>query len=504
MCRYFEWVRQVQTVVLAWQDRVRARELNYDEIMIYANIQGGIQSIGDAISASSSILELQILQQQKNSFLQYFEQLNILLLKYIPGKPEVKWCTLSSLLAANGVSFPPELADAITKYVVFPGEPKAVVGGLLDNDMTPGTLGHFKPGHTVSLRLSKRLGLRELVKLVTDLQGFVEPILDRMEMLVFFKLHNSVMFEEYQKLYLDKGVREMEEKLRPPIASIRSTFGNFPSVSLLPPEAEREKETKMSLPILVRSLDKTKELLIKLIEGNATYNEIIAEGRLDLENLNIDLEFDILSEFIVHLKQPLESEKGLLGVRCMLELFQYQRHIIKIRDVCEQYKLKGCLQDDNLRKLVDIAKDLGPEKSRRALTLNEATVKMSRVTKLLFSGKDAKSHCLKLFDAVADSADFYRFIKDKKFTGPQGQAVFTQHYQLITAQLQHEEYEEHVLNHLVAAYNLILPFMDTSQDFSTLMEEVVELDTSNGLKQLETVNSNITLIQLWFSRAEVG
>ena len=46
--------------------------------------------------------------------------------------------------------------------------------------------------------------------------------------------------------------------------------------------------------------------------------------------------------------------------------------------------------------------------------------------------------------------------------------------------------------------------MNTAQDFSALMEAVVGLDTSNALKQLETVNSNIILIRLWFSRAEVA
>ena len=503
LCRYFEWVLQVQTVVFAWHYRVSGRELNYDEILLYASVQKEIQSLSDAISASSSILEPYILQQQKNTFLEYFEHLHIMLLRYIPGKQEVGWCTLSSLLAENGVSFPPEVAEAITKYVVIPGEPKEVEGGLLEYEMRSDTMGLFKPGQPVSLKLSKRLGLKQLTKLVFDLQGFLEPILNQMEMLVFFKLHNSVMFEEYQKLYLDKEVKELERKLCPPMPSVTSTFGNFPSVSLRHPEEEEEPKVKMSLPILVKSLDRTKELLIKLIEGNATYNEIIAEGRLDLENLDIDREFEILADFILYLRHTLKTEVGLEGVRCMLELFQYQRHIIKIRDVCEQYKLKGCLEDENLQELVELAEDLDQDKSRRELTLHEAASKLDQVKQLLFDGERAGSHCLKLFYAVADNAEFYQFIKDKRFSGAQGQAVFTQKYQLITAQLQHEEYNEQVLNHLFTAYKFMLPFMNTAQDFSALMEAVVGLDTSKGLKQLETVNTNITLIRLWFSRAEV-
>ena len=48
------------------------------------------------------------------------------------------------------------------------------------------------------------------------------------------------------------------------------------------------------------------------------------------------------------------------------------------------------------------------------------------------------------------------------------------------------------------------PFMDPRQDLGTLMSKVLALDVTNGLRQLETVNANITLIRLWFSRAEVS
>ena len=251
------------------------------------------------------------------------------------------------------------------------------------------------------------------------------------------------------------------------------------------------------------SLDKTKELLIKLREGNATYSEIIAEGRLELENLNIDKEFTILDDYLEH---TTKSTDGLIGVRNMLELFQYRKHIIMIHGVCGQYKLKRCLDDTNLNQLVEIAKELEPEENRRALTLNEATERMTEVKCLLFgealSGKK-QPQCLKLFEAVSNSPAFYQFINDKGFTGDRGQAVFRQQYQLITAQLQHEEYDEQVLNHLFAAFKFMSPFMNVHQDFRSLMEQVIDLDTSHGLKQLETVHSNITLIQLWFSRAEV-
>ena len=111
--------------------------------------------------------------------------------------------------------------------------------------------------------------------------------------------------------------------------------------------------------------------------------------------------------------------------------------------------------------------------------------------------------CLKIFPAVANSAAFYQFIQEKQFAGEKGHALFHQQYQLITAQLQHEEYDDNVLNQLKAAFVFMAPFMDREQSFNKLMTLVTQLDTSHGLKQLETVNENITLVRLWFSRAEV-
>ena len=500
-CRYFEWVKQVQGVILTWQERLNSVELNYDDIIHYASVLTGIQSIGHAISAHSEDVVSNNLEGQKNTYLVCFEQLNVLLLRYIPGKPEAKWCTLSTLLAENGVSFPNDLHDTLTKYVLSPGESKEIVGGILENELPSSMMGHFDPGHDISLKLSKKLTLKDLSNLVDDLQNFLRPISHHMEMLVFFHLHHSDMFDKYLKLFLEKEAKKHMERMNP--TSTKSTFSfsipHLPAVSLMMPEVE-----DMQLLSLVRSLDQTKELLIKLVEGNATYNEISAEGKLVLENLDIDQEFNILDEFILHLKHTPTSTEGLIGVRNMLELFQYTKYIEMIHSVCEQYKLQGCLDDPSLKQLIEIAEKLTPEESRHALTLNNATKNMTRVKHLLFGERHPPNHCLKLFEAVADSAVFYQFIKDKQFTGENGQAVFRQQYQLITAQLQHEGYDEQVLNHLFAAFQFISPFMNDHPNFKSLMEQVVDLDTSHGLKQLETVNSNITLIQLWFSRAEVS
>ena len=200
----------------------------------------------------------------------------------------------------------------------------------------------------------------------------------------------------------------------------------------------------------------------------------------------------------------------------LVDLVKISTHIQMVRHVCQQYQLEGCLKDENLMKLTTIADELMTEEARASLTPSSATKKMDTVSELLETDGVATHdyEYLAIFSKIADSAEFYRFICEKGFTGRSGEARFHQQYQLITAQLQHEEYDEAVLNVLYAVYKLILPFTVKLQPFHFLLESVKQLLTASSpvggantthdyLVQIETVNRNINLIQLWFSRAEV-
>ena len=111
--------------------------------------------------------------------------------------------------------------------------------------------------------------------------------------------------------------------------------------------------------------------------------------------------------------------------------------------------------------------------------------------------------CLAVFSVVVNCAAFYQFIEEEQFVGEEGQALFHQQYQL-TAQLQHEEYDDNVLSQLKAAFVFMTPFMDCKQSLRELMTQVTQLNTTLGLKQLEIVNENVILVQQWFSHSEVS
>ena len=688
MYRYFDWVRHVQAVLLERKEKFMRQECNYDEIVIYTSQQPQIKHLDQTFCVSSAIVDAQAV---KNTFLDVFEQLNVLLIKYIPGQPDANWCTLPSLLHHHGVALPQHLLNLILQHVLFPDEER--VEELLDSPLSPNISRTFQPGHDISLKLTKTLSLRELSNLVKELKTFLEPIMHVLDVLVFFKLHPSKLFNKSIQAYLNKKSELREQHTT-------TTFSStVPSTCMV---KDLNKVEGVTLHLLQKAVVHTHKMVIKLMQGTAMYSEIIAEGEINLENLNIEQEFIILRRFLAYSKLPMASCEVLASVQSMLELFQYVHHIQNIHSVCEQYQkqgfqgdpdliklcqcqaqsvllewkkkfmeqktnydevfaiacqqsrlenlgqtiwafpaivnmdilsvknvflnafqqlnailsmyipgqpaikwctlpfflqswgvalppqlldlisqhvqlpegekeqnsslspiimstfqpghailtkalslhelsflveemkkflqsmlelmlelpqyvhhiqvihkicelyqLQGCLDDPQLVELCQLATDLDIGVNHAKMTPLEASQKTKTIKEILCLSSESSPHCLELFTAVGDSNAFYQFVRDKQFVGEKGQAMFQQQYQLITAQLQHEEYNETVLNHLYAAFKFICPFMDTHQNFHQLMSQVTNLDVTNEMKQLQTVNTNITLIQLWFSRTEV-
>jgi hypothetical protein len=442
-------VREIQTVIKDWQDRLLNQKANYDEILLYGSNHTHLHSLGHTLCITSLVCDAQDSHQMKLQFLHEFEALNISLLKYIPEQPDAKWCTLPALLQEYGVSLPRKLQEMIYRYVRFPGEPNRHNWEPPTHPVPPSITGRFQPGHEISLELAKDIGLSQLAELITELNYFQQPLLAHLQMLVFFKLNKSVMFDKYLRVQISHNTKKFQQQKAQSLAQSPQFSGlqfSFPLLAgYLPPSPSEavggEAEEGLPIKIFIHSLEGTKDLLSKVMKGVAKYSEIIAEGALDLKNLDIDKEFEVLSNYSIPSRL---TYSGLTGVRSILELFQYSTHIHNIQAVCDQYKLKGCLTDSKLKVLNDLVGELGSEEARAKLTPDEASEKLKKVKVTLGMTERTSSKCLNLFAVIQDSAIFYQFVRDKQFYGENGNALFYQQYQLITAQLQHEEYDEQV------------------------------------------------------------
>ena len=231
-----------------------------------------------------------------------------------------------------------------------------------------------------------------------------------------------------------------------------------------------------------------------------------------IQKFDAESEFRIMCGFPEFQDISTANEQGKEGIKHMLELFQYSQQISVIPDVCAQYRLNQCLNDPKLKELKKIVNSVKSAEDRAKVTGKIANNHMKKIWEVLNFTDDPSvaKKCLKIFPAVANCAEFYQFIQKKGFADDR--AAFSSQVQLITAQLQHEDYNENVLNHLMPAFQYITPFLDKEQSLGELMNKVIKLfrdgvgfgrDSRKDFCQLETVNSNITMIQLWFSRTEV-
>lgn len=475
MCRYFEWVGEIQRILQHWRKKFREQDVNYTTVLLYDST---LLPLGDSVCASSLLVDV---KNVKMTFFSNIERLNEELLLFVPGQPE--WCTLPGLLEEYGVYLPQETKDLIAKKVSFPSQ-------------------EGQGGDDISLRVHKDMKMKELNKLVQKVNSFQKDFFAYRDIFVFFKLNRSVLFNKYLWHFLNKAKSEEDAEV-----SIRSFSVEFKGFA-----ASQVQGTPMSH--LLRALESTLSLIEKIMSGTASYSEITVEGELmsnlldstktiaaqhELMSQQLDLEreFDIFLRY--NTQQFTLPKADFSGMLSMLELVQYKKHVDDIWSVCNQYRLTKCTEDPLLKELTNIVEVV---KKNSDLASMEAKQRMARVKEILCLDKESSSKWLYIFAAAKESAAFYQFVKDK-FDGPQGKESFLQQYQLITAQLQHEEYDEQVLNHLRLAFEVISSFTDSSKSFKSLLKEVAVLNAVDSLNHLQTVNANIVLIRLWFSTSEV-
>lgn len=496
---FFKWLSRAQHVLAVWREKFTSKKIDYDAIMLYTEAFSLLNRAATSLSANSLVVDAQYVQAIRTDFLQAFELLNIMLIRYIKDHPGAGHRPLGEILSEYGVEIPPTLLMTIKQHVSFPGESKNSKKKALSLEHSiPASISKtFDPGQDIKLDITTDLDLLQLKNLVRQLTTFLSPVEDNLDLLTFFSQTNSEIFDKYLKhqLKILDSARATTEK---PKDSPRKIL------PVMEVEKRKEKTVGVSIDMLGEALENTKEFVLRLIQGNAMYTEIIASGSLNLRSMDIDLEFGILNSYAEYALIDMQNAEGLQGIKAMLQLFQYARHIQVIHNVCQQYQLEACLVDSDLTELIELVAMLDEAETQNKLTAKDAINRMNKVTELLFLNSKQNTKFLDLFAAVSDSADFHRFIvQEKQFVGKEGKDLFLQQYQLIITHLQHEEYNEVVLNHLFAAFKMITPFTEKDLSFGALMAKVSELNAYDGRRQLDTVNRNINLIRLWFTRAEV-
>ena len=476
LCRYFECIANIQQALLHWKKKIDEREHTYDEIIMYKSSHEALMSVE---MHPSFLLESQTVLNAEINFIIQFDKLNSLLLWYVGEK----WCAFPSLIGEYEVRLPKKL---ISDHISFPDEDGQHSMKNLGSLIPPYADGVFKPYSYITLSLHRDVTLKELTVVVTEIERFQQPLSKYHEVLVFFK-NEGTFFGKYLQKYLDCQVSQES-----PVVS--SDVRGF--VPALHPSKD-ETPKGISMETFVKGVEHARKLIHHVMSGMATFSEMTAGNDEMLNDLDIEREVAILHSYAELSKSKFSDP---IGVQSMLELPQYIKQCENIKEVCEQYMLTACLQDPNFKEMLKIMEESSSNIARSNLTSKRAKELVGRLKEILPSSK-----YLNIFKAMRDSAPFYHFMNEKSFHGEQGLAMFRQQYQLITAQLQHEHYDEQVLNQLEPAFKAIGPFMHKNINFTELMTAVTDVaNPEDNLKHLETVNTNMMTIQKWFSRAGVS
>ena len=88
---YYFWIQKIHKILSQWKAKLDNNVANYDEIHVYIHKWKYIHDTAQSVSASDVVISVRRLRDIEETFLKWFEYLNILLLKYIQGDPKPSW-----------------------------------------------------------------------------------------------------------------------------------------------------------------------------------------------------------------------------------------------------------------------------------------------------------------------------------------------------------------------------------------------------------------------------
>ena len=384
-------------------------------------------------------------------------------------------CYFPSVLQLYGVSLPDVVLQDIKHFLDYPDEREGIH--------------HRKPDQSsacVSITVKDGTMLRDLNLLCERLENFLNEFKeDSLKVFVFFRVHQSSLFEKYLRY------------------NIKCLFDEA-----LRSSTEGQRESEVTVRIFSEAIMHTKVIICRLIQGDAEYREMKAEGSVVLEDIDTEKEFSVLEMSVEKLSLSVSGKSGLLGVKAMIELFKASSHIKLLEKIFDRYKLKLCNGDKAFIELRNIKLHINEH-----LTPNAAREYLKTVKKTLQISDKKSVDCLGFLREVFMSKEFYEFLLHRGFYGIQGHRAFRQQYALITAQLQNKasDFEEKILNHLLPAFQFLSPFIAkyddnnerTEPSFKDLVREMWTLDTEVGPKKLRNVYQNVHLVIQWFSEVQV-
>ena len=82
---------QAQQLFARWKKKFTQKKVTFDQILQYAKHFSYINRVAASLSVEFMVVDTADVSALQTKFLQDYELLNILILRYVPGHPEAGW-----------------------------------------------------------------------------------------------------------------------------------------------------------------------------------------------------------------------------------------------------------------------------------------------------------------------------------------------------------------------------------------------------------------------------
>ena len=250
--------------------------------------------------------------------------------------------------------------------------------------------------------------------------------------------------------------------------------------------------------------------IFKLMHGESTFLETLKIFELEfLENEEcLDVELHHIENYLImKLGQPREGSHIALmkeGLLALATLFEIRQHLILLHETCEMYKLHVCLDDPEMKYLLQIDRDLSSEELHKDITLKNGIEMLTRAKEILKRTSFEDTLVFDLLSTIKHSQYLLKFCHSRGFASVDGYKRFIAEHKLVTISMEKEDYCEEILNQLRVAMLFVSPFFNHTSNLSQLMDDLNSLSNiPAGILQLQNVEANIDKIDVSFNVIEV-
>lgn len=364
-----------------------------------------------------------------------------------------------------------------------------------------------KPHHTTDIQslprspqsrplffVRRHLTYKGIITLKTQMNAFFQPQLKVWPLLVYFHSNESRIFDMLlrNELTFKSGLNIQMESFISALVSVEVKIKKILTGRAMYKDIETFLDSQPNLQVITKEIQILKKFN-PFNDGSSQILDTHSSKISDCEVLNTPL-----SEI------PNDTDVQFENV---LILPRILKHIESLCQFCENFQLEHCKNDNSVIRLRVLAEE--NKESWKEKSMADVTAIVNECLHYFFiepsSANRAKQlEFLEIFEVLyTETKELRTFLNQNNFLGKQGQERFQQLLAIVQQGLQHEEYNAAVLSKLYAVYVLLAPLNNTELSFKELLDAVKGLDISTRSAQFRTVNSNIDLIRMWFSKPEV-